>query len=85
MSNSQADISLVEMADILAFNLTQTEGGMHAPRKMNQPDLSTKLKYVRFIHCFFPSSLLLNHFRLPSVSLPLSIYSIGPLLYFHNF
>lgn len=32
----------VEMADILSFNLTQTES--HAPRKMNAPDLSTKLK-----------------------------------------
>ena len=32
------------MADILSFNLTQTEG--HAPRAMNAPDLSTKLKYV---------------------------------------
>ncbi|BGO91811.1 hypothetical protein NBRC10512_007608 [Rhodotorula toruloides] len=34
----------VEMADILAFNLTQTVG--HAPRKMNAPDLSTKLKLM---------------------------------------
>ncbi|KAL8278182.1 hypothetical protein RQP46_009355 [Phenoliferia psychrophenolica] len=34
----------VEMADILAFNLTQTDG--HAPRKMNNPDLSTKLKLM---------------------------------------
>lgn len=34
----------VEMADILAFNLTQTDG--HAPRKMNSPDLSTKLKLM---------------------------------------
>ncbi|SGY20621.1 BQ5605_C016g08108 [Microbotryum silenes-dioicae] len=34
----------VEMADILAFNLTQTAG--HAPRKMNDPDLSTKLKLM---------------------------------------
>jgi nitrite reductase (NAD(P)H) len=32
------------MADILAFNLTQTVG--HAPRKMNAPDLSTKLKLM---------------------------------------
>lgn len=32
------------MADILSFNLTQIEG--HAPRVMNAPDLSTKLKYV---------------------------------------
>jgi nitrite reductase (NAD(P)H) len=32
----------VEMADILSFNLTQTAA--HAPRKMNSPDLSTKLK-----------------------------------------
>ena len=35
-------IALVEMADILSFNLTQTE--CHAPRIMNSPDLSTKLK-----------------------------------------
>ncbi|GAA5857736.1 hypothetical protein JCM1840_000889 [Sporobolomyces johnsonii] len=34
----------IEMADILAFNLTQTAG--HAPRKMNSPDLSTKLKLM---------------------------------------
>ncbi|PPQ70227.1 hypothetical protein CVT24_013085, partial [Panaeolus cyanescens] len=34
----------IEMADILAFNLTQTES--HAPRKMNSPDLSTKLKLM---------------------------------------
>ncbi|KAM0788182.1 hypothetical protein ACM66B_001342 [Microbotryomycetes sp. NB124-2] len=34
----------VEMADILAFNLTQTKH--HAPRKMNSPDLSTKLKLM---------------------------------------
>jgi hypothetical protein len=32
------------MADILAFNLTQTDS--HAPRVMNAPDLSTKLKWV---------------------------------------
>jgi len=32
------------MASILAFNLTQTAG--HAPRKMNSPDLSTKLKLM---------------------------------------
>ncbi|KAI0086009.1 nitrite reductase [Irpex rosettiformis] len=38
----------VEMADILAFNLTQTETevGEYAKRKMNTPDLSTKLKLV---------------------------------------
>ncbi|KAJ2923968.1 hypothetical protein H1R20_g13130, partial [Candolleomyces eurysporus] len=34
----------IEMADILSFNLTQTEG--HAPRAMNAPDLSTKLKLM---------------------------------------
>ncbi|KAJ7039841.1 NADPH nitrite reductase [Mycena alexandri] len=34
----------VEMADILSFNLTQTES--HAPRVMNAPDLSTKLKLM---------------------------------------
>ncbi|GAA5939388.1 uncharacterized protein JCM15063_004507 [Sporobolomyces koalae] len=34
----------IEMADILAFNLTQTAS--HAPRKMNHPDLSTKLKLM---------------------------------------
>lgn len=34
----------VEMADILSFNLTQTAG--HAARKMNNPDLSTKLKLM---------------------------------------
>ena len=32
----------VEMADILSFNLTQTDA--HSPRLMNAPDLSTKLK-----------------------------------------
>ena len=35
-------IAVVEMADILSFNLTQTES--HAPRIMNSLDLSTKLK-----------------------------------------
>ncbi|KAF7289888.1 NAD(P)H nitrite reductase [Mycena indigotica] len=34
----------IEMADILSFNLTQTES--HAPRIMNAPDLSTKLKLM---------------------------------------
>ncbi|GAA5967842.1 hypothetical protein JCM11641_005783 [Rhodosporidiobolus odoratus] len=34
----------VEQAGILAFNLTQTAG--HAPRTMNTPDLSTKLKLM---------------------------------------
>ncbi|GAA5999895.1 hypothetical protein JCM10207_005960 [Rhodosporidiobolus poonsookiae] len=34
----------IEMASVLAFNLTQTEG--HAPRRMNTPDLSTKLKLM---------------------------------------
>ncbi|KAI0933046.1 hypothetical protein AcW1_000017 [Taiwanofungus camphoratus] len=38
----------VEMADILAFNFTQTltEAGEFKPRKMNNPDLSTKLKLM---------------------------------------
>lgn len=38
----------VEMADILAFNLTQTvtNVGTFQPRKMNAPDLSTKLKLM---------------------------------------
>ncbi|KAH9931317.1 nitrite reductase [Fomitopsis serialis] len=38
----------VEMADILAFNLTQTQTdvGEFRPRKMNTPDLSTKLKLM---------------------------------------
>lgn len=34
----------IEMADILSFNLTQSES--HAPRTMNTPDLSTKLKLM---------------------------------------
>jgi hypothetical protein len=36
------------MADILSFNLTQTETttGTFKPRKMNDPDLSTKLKLM---------------------------------------
>uniref|UniRef100_Q9UVH8 Nitrite reductase [NAD(P)H] n=1 Tax=Hebeloma cylindrosporum TaxID=76867 RepID=Q9UVH8_HEBCY len=34
----------IEMADILSFNLTETDS--HAPRKMNAPDLSTKLKLM---------------------------------------
>jgi hypothetical protein len=40
---------VVEMADILAFNLTQTvtaNGVSFKPRKMNPPDLSTKLKLM---------------------------------------
>ncbi|KAI6043894.1 hypothetical protein EDC04DRAFT_2599764 [Pisolithus marmoratus] len=38
----------VEMADILAFNLTQvqTDVGGFQPRQMNMPDLSTKLKLM---------------------------------------
>ncbi len=38
----------VEMADILAFNLCQTNTnvGTFRPRKMNAPDLSTKLKLM---------------------------------------
>ncbi|KAL7420621.1 hypothetical protein Q5752_004572 [Cryptotrichosporon argae] len=37
----------IEMADILAFNLTQTTGvAAHHPRKMNSPDLSTRLKLM---------------------------------------
>ncbi|KAL7410257.1 NADPH nitrite reductase [Mrakia frigida] len=38
----------VEMADILCFNLcqTQTNLGSFKPRKMNNPDLSTKLKLM---------------------------------------
>jgi nitrite reductase (NAD(P)H) len=38
----------VEMADILAFNLCQTSTtvGSFRPRKMNAPDLSTKLKLM---------------------------------------
>ena len=32
------------MADILSFNLTEMEA--HVPRKMNSPDLSTKLKFI---------------------------------------
>ena len=34
----------VEMADVLAFNLTQAQA--HAPRKFKRPDLSTKLKLL---------------------------------------
>ncbi|KAF2622313.1 nitrite reductase [Macroventuria anomochaeta] len=34
----------VEMADVLAFNLTQAKA--HAPRKFKRPDLSTKLKLL---------------------------------------
>ena len=34
----------VEMADILAFNLTQAKA--HSPRKFKRPDLSTKLKLL---------------------------------------
>ena len=44
-------IAVVEMADILSFNLTQTES--HAPRVMNSLDLSTKLKYVLSTHRIF--------------------------------
>jgi nitrite reductase (NAD(P)H) len=38
----------IEMADMLSFNLTQvsTEIGTFRPRKMNAPDLSTKLKLM---------------------------------------
>lgn len=34
----------VEMADVLAFNLTQAKA--HAPRQFKRPDLSTKLKLL---------------------------------------
>lgn len=36
------------MADILSFNLTQTDSGngLFKARKMNNPDLSTKLKLM---------------------------------------
>jgi nitrite reductase (NAD(P)H) len=34
----------IQQADILCFNLTQTTS--HSPRKMNAPDLSTKLKLM---------------------------------------
>ncbi|KAK5167451.1 uncharacterized protein LTR77_007150 [Saxophila tyrrhenica] len=34
----------IEMADVLAFNLTQAKA--HAPRKFQRPDLSTKLKLL---------------------------------------
>lgn len=34
----------VEMADVLAFNLTQAR--LHAPRRFRRPDLSTKLKLL---------------------------------------
>jgi nitrite reductase (NAD(P)H) len=34
----------VEMADVLAFNMTQAKA--HAPRKFKRPDLSTKLKLL---------------------------------------
>ncbi|KAF9267857.1 nitrite reductase [Marasmius fiardii PR-910] len=38
----------IEMADILSFNMTQeiTDVGSFKPRKMNNPDLSTKLKLM---------------------------------------
>lgn len=56
------------MADILAFNLTQTYGtGAHVPRKMNAPDLSTRLKLMGVDVASFG-----DHFadmRLPSVSI----------------
>ena len=34
----------IEMADVLAFNLTQAKA--HTPRKFKRPDLSTKLKLL---------------------------------------
>lgn len=34
----------IDMADVLAFNLTQAK--VHSPRKFNRPDLSTKLKLL---------------------------------------
>jgi nitrite reductase (NAD(P)H) len=34
----------IEMADVLAFNLTQAK--VHSPRKFKRPDLSTKLKLL---------------------------------------
>ena len=46
------------MADILSFNLTQTES--HSPRKMNSPDLSTKLKCVARFPLNLHAELLLR-------------------------
>lgn len=46
MSSQRYLLLTVEMADILSFNLTQTNSGEHKPRKMNDPDLSTKLKLM---------------------------------------
>ncbi|KAJ7839603.1 NADPH nitrite reductase [Mycena olivaceomarginata] len=45
----------IEMADILSFNLTQTDS--HAPRVMNAPDLSTKLKLMGIDVASFGDSL----------------------------
>lgn len=52
----------VEMADILAFNLTQTQTdvGGFKPRKMNSPDLSTKLKLMGVDVCICRGAL--GHF-----------------------
>ena len=40
----ETDTDLFDSRNILSFNLTETNS--HAPRKMNSPDLITKLKYV---------------------------------------
>jgi nitrite reductase (NAD(P)H) len=45
----------VEMANILSFNLTQTKSsvGTFKSRRMNNPDLSTKLKLMGVDVSFF--------------------------------
>jgi hypothetical protein len=59
----------VEMADILAFNLTQTETsvGTFKPRLMNDPDLSTKLKLMGVDVSRF--NQILSSYVLPNLSL----------------
>lgn len=42
----QTDCPGPSCADILSFNLTQANSGSFRPRKMNDPDLSTKLKLM---------------------------------------
>jgi hypothetical protein len=60
----------VEMADILAFNLCQVSSdiGTFKPRKMNNPDLSTKLKLmgVDVASLFVPSLTLVLRSSTPS-------------------
>ncbi|KAK7058498.1 hypothetical protein VNI00_002132 [Paramarasmius palmivorus] len=77
----------IEMADILSFNLTQeaTSVGSFKPRRMNNPDLSTKLKLmgvdVASFGDFFAEQRQLAQIQIPksSTAKKESIWSTVPI------